>query len=276
MHDANRDPIEAVVALLGGFPQVAVAVSGGVDSTTLAAVAAGHLGHRAEMFHAVSPAVPPDATRRLLDLARRRSWRLHLIDAAEFGDARYLQNPVNRCFFCKQSLYRAIAAATRAQIVSGTNADDLHDYRPGLDAAREARVRHPFAELGIEKAEIRRMARMLGLGTISELPGSPCLSSRVETGIAIDAETLRKIHASEMAIRGIVDASTIRCRVRREGVVVELDQGSLERLAAESRRRIVEAVRQQFGPSAIGTVISFSSYRTGSAFVGKRGGSPGR
>ena len=121
---------------------VAVAVSGGVDSMTLAFVA--HRVNRvSQMFHALSPAVPERATGRVKDYADREGWNLNLIDAGEIRDPQYLANPVNRCYYCKTNLYDTVCERTDLMVISGTNKDDLGDYRPGLVAADEHRVRHP-------------------------------------------------------------------------------------------------------------------------------------
>ena len=147
--------IAALERVLEGIGRVAVAVSGGVDSMTLAVVA-----HRAPdvsvaMYHAVSPAVPADATERVERYARRERWSLEVLDAGEFVDPRYVANPVNRCYFCKTNLYSTIAAPAGAVIVSGTNTDDLGDFRPGLAAAAEHAIRHPYVECGIDKSTVR-------------------------------------------------------------------------------------------------------------------------
>ena len=153
---------------------VAVAVSGGVDSMTLAFLAHHALGRDALMVHAVSPAVPAEATERVHRYVAREGWTLRVIDAGEFDDPDYLANPVNRCFFCKKNLYGAIATVTDRPIVSGTNTDDLGDYRPGLEAARERRVRHPYVEAGIDKDGVRAIAAARGLDDLAELPAAPC------------------------------------------------------------------------------------------------------
>src|SRR3989442_2951323 len=193
---------------------VAVAVSGGVDSMTLAAAAHRDAALRVEMFHAVSPAVPHEATTRVRRYAAREGWALHVIDAREFDDPDYLRNPVTRCFHCKSNLYGTIAAATDAQIVSGTNTDDLGDYRPGLDAARERAVRHPYVEAGLDKHSVRRLARELGLHDVAELPAAPCLASRIETGIAIEAGALNLVQEVERHLAATVAPQAVRCRVR--------------------------------------------------------------
>ena len=260
---ANSAAIDALAAWLDTLDGVAVALSGGIDSLTLSTVAGRTLGERATMYHAVSAAVPPEATARVHDLAARETWRLQIIDADEFGRDEYVANPVNRCFYCKQSLYRVIARHTDRQIVSGANTDDLSEYRPGLDAARAAGVRHPLVELGVNKATIRVMARALGLGALSALPASPCLSSRVETGIAITPAMLRRIDAAERALRLRVGASNVRCRVRASGIVVELDAVALERLSAQERG----ALAAEVGRICESAPPAFAPYRSGSAFL---------
>ena len=145
--------------VLDGIGRVSVAVSGGVDSMTLAVAAGRRLGARAGMLHAVSPAVPPEATARVRAYAEREGWSLAVLDAGEFADPDYLKNPANRCYFCKTNLYGAMAARSGATLASGTNLDDLGDYRPGLQAASEHGVRHPYVEAGMDKAAVRALAR---------------------------------------------------------------------------------------------------------------------
>ncbi|MCX7168902.1 MAG: adenine nucleotide alpha hydrolase [Proteobacteria bacterium] len=261
--------IDALGDLLRGFRRVAVAISGGIDSLTLATIA-GRSHDHVEMFHAVSPAVPPEATNRVLEFASRESWQVQVIDAAEFERQEYVLNPVDRCFYCKQSLYTAIAAIagnTSTQIVSGTNADDLHEYRPGLDAARVLGVRHPFAELNVAKVGIRTMARILGLGEVAEIPSSPCLSSRVETGIGITSTLLRKVHAAESAVRARIRADSIRCRIRRTGVVIEIDALSAAKLTDVQKVELTSVVGSIFADRGVVPPLSFEPYRVGSAFL---------
>jgi uncharacterized protein len=249
--------------ILRGMGEIAVAVSGGIDSLTLATQAQCVLGEGAHMLHAVSPAVPEEATARVRAEALRQDWRLQIFDAGEFGDANYRANPVNRCFFCKTNLYGAIAARTGRQIVSGTNTDDLGDYRPGLAAAKHHGVRHPFVEAGIDKAAIRRLAVGLGLGSLAELPSAPCLSSRIETGLRIEAPMLAMVHAAENLVAETLRPSTVRCRVRASGIVIELDPASLHRLDAES----AQTLRDRIGALGARRPVSFAPYRTGSAFL---------
>jgi uncharacterized protein len=262
MSPATATTIEALGRELDRYGRVAVAVSGGVDSLTLAALAARRLGGRAEMFHSLTASVPPEASARTRELASRLGWRLRVIDARELAREDYLANPANRCFYCKQSLYREIARHTAAQVLSGANADDLAEYRPGLEAAREAGARHPFVDAGVGKPAIRDIARELGLGAVADIPASPCLSSRVETGIRIDAPMLGRIHAAESAVRALVDAAAVRCRVRASGVSIELDAAALAALDPAAREAAGDAVAAIFGSRP-----AFAPYRSGSAFL---------
>ena len=264
--ESRAAALERVIETIG---RVAVAVSGGVDSMTLAVVAHRVLGASATMVHAVSPAVPADATERVEWYARREGWRLVRIDAGELLDARYVANPVNRCYFCKTNLYSTIAPLTGAcvTIVSGTNTDDLGDFRPGLAAAAEHSVRHPYVECGIGKPAIRAIATWLGLDDLAELPAAPCLSSRVETGIAIDPEVLKAIDACERLVRDVTGAATVRCRVRRDAVVVELDDTALADLEAPRRAALAGEVDERMTAAGVSRVLRFEPYRMGSAFL---------
>ncbi|MEM7057908.1 MAG: adenine nucleotide alpha hydrolase [Pseudomonadota bacterium] len=255
--------LEDVLATCG---PAAVAVSGGVDSMTLAYVAHLVLGRDVEMFHAVSPAVPPVATERVRRYADQEGWTLRVLNAGEFGDERYLLNPANRCFFCKSNLYGSLSSATDAQLLSGTNMDDLGDWRPGLQAAKDRDVRHPFVEAGLAKSDVRALARRHGLADLAELPSAPCLSSRVETGIRINADALRSIDRTESMLRDTLSPETARCRVRGNGIVIELDQNCLDRLDAMGRAGLIEEIRQIFDGQPAADV-SFAPYQRGSTFL---------
>ena len=240
------------------LPGLAIAVSGGVDSMTLA-----HAAHRAGVpgliiVHALSPAVPEEATARVREHAARFGWCLTEVDAGEFADPAYRANPVNRCYFCKSNLYARIADMTEGPIASGANLDDLGDYRPGLIAAAEHRVRHPFVEAGMDKAAVRALARTFNLADISELPAQPCLSSRIETGIGIRAEDLAFVARMERALTAHVPpGADLRCRVTHGGIVVEAPA------ADDAMRQIAD----QLCRSAQRRFLGFRPYRRGAAFL---------
>ncbi len=260
-----RDRLRCILAKLD---TAAVAVSGGVDSLTLATMAYQVMGMRVIMHHATSPAVPAEATERVRRLARSHGWALDIFDAGEFADERYRANPVNRCFFCKTNLYGAIAGRTAAVILSGTNLDDLGDYRPGLEAAKTHAVRHPFVEAGIDKAMVRALAAELGLGDVADLPSAPCLSSRVETGIAIEAPVLRMIEEAEILLRETLAPRTVRCRVRRAGIVAELDPAALAAMDVTMQDRLSRSLQALAEKHGVGPrPVAFAPYKTGSAFL---------
>ncbi len=259
--------VTALNTVFDRVPTAAVACSGGVDSMTLGFLAHRSMGKRVTIFHAQSAAVPPAATARVREYAQREGWHLRVVDAGEFSDEKYLANPANRCFFCKTNLYGTLSSvAAGAQLFSGTNMDDLGDWRPGLKAAETYNVRHPFVEAGLTKADVRALAAVNGLSDIAELPSAPCLSSRVETGIRIDPAALQMIDRVETFVRDRLAPETVRCRVRYNGIVVELDSKTLARLPDASRDELIDAVRAS-GTLGSETAVHFVAYARGSAFL---------
>lgn len=247
--DATRREVSAYIAALAAaldrHPRVAIAVSGGVDSLTLAHVAARHAKATITMYHAASPAVPVSARARVESHAAAHGWNLVVLDAGELADARYRANPVDRCYYCKTNLYARIAEVTGDTIASGTNRDDLGDYRPGLRAAAERNVVHPYVEAGIGKGAIYALARHLGLEDIERLPAQPCLASRVETGIAIDAADLAFIDAMESRLASRLGReAVVRCRVTHGGIVVEVAAAHYALHAPVAREIAVDACAQ--------------------------------
>lgn len=262
-----EEAIQRLGVVLHDCGEVVVAVSGGVDSLSLGAFALGVPGVRAVLVHAISPAVQVSATARVKAFAAERGAALTVLNAGEFQDEAYRANPSNRCYFCKSHLYDAIRARFRMVVVSGANLDDPGDYRPGLVAARERGVRHPLVEAGLTKARVRELARHLGLGEVSELPSAPCLSSRVETGLRIDPLALALIDEIETELRGALRPATVRCRMRRRGVVVELDEAALSTLTDEDRRRWSGRIAARAAGAGLTGVVDFEIYRLGSAFL---------
>jgi len=261
----------ALMNVLGSSDAWAVAVSGGVDSMTLA-----YLAHRARpnattVYHARSPAVPREATERVRRLAEEAGWALEVIDAGELADPRYAANPHDRCFWCKTNLYAAIAGHSDRPIASGANTDDLGDYRPGLRAAADHRVRHPWIEAGIGKARIRRIAAANGLHDLAELPASPCLSSRIETGIPVTVGALAAIDVLEREIRKALAPETLRCRLRPFGIEIELDEAALDRADRAAIQTLARQVMRAHGQEG---ELRFGRYRRGSAFLLPRPGGP--
>jgi pyridinium-3,5-biscarboxylic acid mononucleotide sulfurtransferase len=262
--------LEQCLAAIG---PVAVAVSGGVDSMTLAAVAH-RLDGGSTMFHALSPAVPEQATARVKAYARQEGWQLQLVNAGEINDPRYVANPVNRCYFCKTNLYATICARTSLTVVSGTNTDDLGDYRPGLIAATEHHVRHPYVEAGISKAALRGIARDLGFADLQSLAAAPCLSSRVTTGITIDASLLPVINAAEEMLwerlRPLLPLEGVRCRIKPQQLTIELQSSVAIDPLADYALLAVKMVGDLFasqGQAQLASQVNVEAYQRGSAFL---------
>ena len=267
MTESDFPALQALQDVLREIEHAAIAVSGGVDSMTLATVAGRMPGNNIEIFHALSPAVPVDASARVRRHAERESWRLNEINAGEFDDPKYRDNPVNRCFYCKSNLYGTIAAHTNETVLSGTNLDDLGDYRPGLEAAHRHGVRHPFVEAEIDKETVRAIARHLALDDLAELPAAPCLSSRVETGIRIEGDHLTLIDAVEKFVARRLKAQTVRCRIRRKEVIIELGVDEIEALGEKDRSELRTVISAMFEADGIAKPLDFRPYRMGSAFL---------
>jgi uncharacterized protein len=223
---------QATIDRLHGLGSALVAYSGGVDSALLLALAVEALGDKAVAFTALSPAVAPDELEGARAVARQLGARHVEKRSGELEDPRYASNPVNRCYYCKTELYTLALAEARAlglrAVVSGTNADELADYRPGLKAASEHEVVQPLAEAGLTKQEIRSLSRDLGLPTWDK-PQQPCLSSRIPYGTEVTAERLSQLAHSEMALRRL-GLREFRVRYHGEIARIEAGEGDLERL----------------------------------------------
>ena len=232
---------------------------------TLATVAHEVLEDGLLVVHAVSPAVPVDATARVEDYASRRGWALKVVKAGEFDDDQYRRNPVNRCYYCKTNLYARLQQVWQGPIASGANLDDLSDYRPGLVAASERQVVHPLIEAKITKPMVRAIASSLQLDDIADLPAQPCLSSRVETGIAINADDLIFIHRIERYLTRQLGAGDIRCRITASGVRIEVP-AELRALHAQAWPQIQQELQR--ATLAEGRTLSgVGDYQRGSAFL---------
>ncbi len=260
----NLRRLEDLFASLRSF---VIAVSGGIDSTLLAIIAGRSGDVEMEVFHAVSPAVPKRATERVRTYAQLENWNLTVADTGEFQDERYMSNPIDRCYYCKTNLYSSIAGHSKGLILSGTNLDDLSDFRPGLLAAKQRSVRHPYVETNISKLHIRELAKHLRLHDLADLPASPCLSSRVQTGTRINADWLQVIDQVEVEIQHQLKAQTVRCRIRNQVLVIELDEHSYGRIEKFGRTRLSKLVKDQIPFQLDRYPVLFAPYRMGSAFV---------
>ncbi|MDD5306187.1 MAG: ATP-dependent sacrificial sulfur transferase LarE [Deltaproteobacteria bacterium] len=255
---------EALVALLADTGGAVVAYSGGVDSTLLTAAAHDALGGRALAVTATSHTYSVEELERARQLARLIGVRHEVVETHELDTPEYRANPPDRCFYCKRELFAELRRiATREGfevVVDGTNADDLSDFRPGRAAAAEAKVRSPFVEMGLGKADVRRLARERGLPN-ADLPANACLASRVPYGVEITAARLERIGKAERALRSL-GLALLRVRDHGEVARLEVEPGRLaETVGAGVRERVVAACKDA-GYRYV--CLDLEGYRTGS------------
>ncbi len=262
------DKIEQLQNIFNKLGTVTVAVSGGVDSMMLAYVAHQTLGTKAKMVHAISSAVPGMDTKRIETYANRFGWQLELVHSGEMSNINYRKNPVNRCYYCKSCLYSTLKALNHGQVVSGTNLDDLSDYRPGLTAAKEKGISHPFVEAQIDKNTIRTIARYYELNDLSDLPASPCLASRVETGVYINPKQLDLINRVETMLRSKINTENIRCRLQSQKIVIEVDAQQLNSTQSALIESLITDTKKMIGDVGLTLPVQLAPYQRGSAFVG--------
>jgi pyridinium-3,5-biscarboxylic acid mononucleotide sulfurtransferase len=225
----NTRKLETLQAIFQDLGQVLVAYSGGVDSTLVAKVAFDVLGDRALAVTAASASLMAEDLEDAITQAEEIGIRHEIIETDELANPNYASNPTNRCYFCKSELHGALVplAAERgiATVVDGANLDDLGDYRPGFQAAREKGIRSPLIEAQLTKLEVRELSRSLGLSTWDK-PAMPCLSSRFPYGESISQEKLLRLAAAERYLRKLglryfrvrSTADTARIEVRPDSI----------------------------------------------------------
>ena len=263
------DSLAALRALVRRFPSALLGYSGGVDSALLAVVLRQELG-RERMVAAIgrSASYPEAQWRAARDVAERFDVPLAEIATFELDDPRYLANPTNRCFFCKTELWNRLVPEARARgfavVCDGTNADDLHEHRPGRAAGLAAGIRSPLAEVGMTKAQVRAASRTLALPTW-DAPAAPCLSSRVLYGLPITPQRLGQVEQGEAFLRSLGVRGDLRLRHLGDHARIEVEPAWI----AFVSDRLPE-VRARLGALGFaGVEIDPRGYRRGSLLAGR-------
>ena len=238
MHHGNPSAIDAkhdrLKAIFIEMEQALIAYSGGIDSTLVAKIALDVLGDRALAITAVSPSLMPEDLEDAKIQAGEMGISHEQVCTQEMENPNYTSNPVNRCYFCKSELHDTLKPMALERgypyVVDGVNADDLRDYRPGIQAAKERGARSPLAEVGLSKLEVRELSKKLGLPWWNK-PAQPCLSSRFPYGELITVEKLRRVGQAEQYLR---QRGWLTVRVRSEGDTARVE------LPAEEIQQFVE------------------------------------
>ena len=250
---ADQGQLDQLRQRIRHYGRVCVAYSGGVDSALVAAIAQEQLAEAALAVTGISPALAP----HLREEARLQAQWLGIahqeVMTAELQDPAYASNPTDRCYACKRELHRHLAeisrAAAGAQVLDGVNHDDLGDHRPGIDAAREAGVCSPLAELQIDKATVRRVSKALGFPWWDK-PAQPCLASRFPYGEGITASRLSRVAQAE---RWLQQRHFDQVRVRSQGETarIEVPAARLAELMQEDLRQELVQAFLQLGFTAV-------------------------
>lgn len=267
-----QDKLARLRARLAELGSVLVCYSGGVDSAFVLAVAHEVLGPRAIGMTAVSPSLPPREREEAMEIAQSIGADHRLVESREMDDPSYVANNPDRCFHCKSELYR-IATEKRVEwglgaILNGVNKDDLGDYRPGIEAAKNADVKSPLVELGFTKDDVRAGAEAMGLPVWNK-PAAACLSSRIPYGTSVTRERLDQIGGFEASLKSL-GFRQVRVRYHGELARIELSLEEITRATDATSRDAIVAAGKKHGFRYV--TLDLGGYRMGShneVLVGK-------
>jgi uncharacterized protein len=259
----SEEKLKQLKSLFQEMERALIAYSGGVDSTLVAKIACDVLGDRALAVTAVSPSLLPEELEEAQQQAVQIGIKHELIETHEMDNPNYVANPINRCYFCKSELHDTLKpiASERGYpyVVDGVNADDLQDYRPGIQAAKERGARSPLAEVGVTKAEVREISRMLELAWWDK-PAQPCLSSRFPYGEAITIPKLQRVGRAEIYLRKL-GYQNLRVRSEGDTARIELPPQQIENFVVTTDLPKLVKAFQNFG--FIYVTLDLEGYRSG-------------
>jgi pyridinium-3,5-biscarboxylic acid mononucleotide sulfurtransferase len=265
MDDSVTRNAHRLVATIASLESCLVAYSGGVDSAVVAKAAHLALGERAIAVTGVSASLAEGELEAAQRIAVAIGIRHETVATDELARPEYLRNAPDRCFHCKTELYEQLRRLADergiASILNGANADDLADFRPGLQAADQHGVRSPLAECDLTKDAVRALARHWNIEAWDK-PATPCLSSRVAYGVSVTPERLHRIDAAEQVLRAL-NLGAVRVRLHENDLArLEVPIDALPRLCEESVRQALIARLRELGFRYI--TLDLEGFRSGS------------
>ena len=257
---------DRLLEILAGYGRVAVAFSAGVDSTVVAQAAQLACGADAVAVTAVSLSLAAGELEEAEQLAARIGIRHVVLSTHEFADPNYLKNPLNRCYFCKTELYsRLVELAPTLGVnvlANGANLDDRGDYRPGMQAAVDFRVRSPLIEAEFTKSDVRELARMWDL-PVWDKPATPCLSSRIAYGVEVTPERVHRIDEAERFLKQLLDVRELRVRCETNDLArIEVPLDAVNGLLSPALRDLVRTELRRLGFRFV--TVDLDGFRSGS------------
>jgi len=256
--------LDSLRGILRDLGSVLVCYSGGIDSAFVLAVAHAELGERAIGMTAVSPSLSESEKADAARIAQQLGAAHRFVDSHELERPGYVQNGPDRCFHCKSELYEIAEAKRRewqlAAVVNGTNRDDLGDYRPGLEAAKNSGARSPLVEAGMTKSDVRAAARAIGMD-VWDKPAAACLSSRIPYGTSVTTERLAQIAGLEAELKSL-GFRQVRVRWHEKIARIEIALNELELMFAPGVREAVVAAGKKHDFQYV--TLDLGGYRTGS------------
>ncbi len=257
------EKLEQLKALFKEMEQAIIAYSGGVDSTLVAKIAYDVLGDKALAVTAMSPSLLIEELEDAKIQAATIGIRHQVVETHEMENPNYTSNPVNRCYFCKSELHDTLKPLAKKlgypYVIDGVNADDLHDYRPGIQAAKERGARSPLAEIGVSKAEVRQISQHLSLSWWDK-PAQPCLSSRFPYGEEISVNKLQRVGRAEIYLRKL-GWNNLRVRSEGDTARIELPPEQIQNFVLNTDLGSVVSAFQEFG--FIYVTLDLEGYRSG-------------